>query len=77
MTLPQCFLNPMIDPTGRRGHDQLCAVDGTAAPFRHGDGRSDARHPRLRRHDRRDSIIAIGSRRSAVTGTRPGGTNSP
>ncbi len=77
MTQSQRLLHAMTDPTGRRRPDQPCAIDRTAAPFRRGDGRSDARHPTLRRHDRRDSIISIGSRRSAVTGARPGGANSP
>ncbi len=77
MTIPQRFLNAIIDPTGRYGRDRPCAIGGTEASSGRGNSRSDARHPRLRRHDRRDSIISIRSRRSAVTGARPGGANSP
>ena len=77
MTLPQCFLNPMIDPTGRYGRARPCAIGGTDASSGRGNSRSDARHPRLRRHDRRDSIISIVSRLSTVTDARPGGANSP
>ncbi len=77
MTQPQHYLNAMTDPAARRGHDQPRAIDRTAAPFRRGDDRSDARHPRLRRHDRRDSIISRCRGLSAVTDARPGGANSP
>jgi hypothetical protein len=77
MTQPQRRLNTMIDPTGRRGHDQLCAGDGTAAAFRCCNSRSDARHPRMRDQGRRDSIVSIGRRRSALPGARPGNTDSP
>jgi hypothetical protein len=77
MIQPKSFLHPMTDPTVRRGHDQLCAIDGTAASFRHGDGRSDARCPAMRDQDWRESIISVGSRRSAVTGAHPGRANSP
>jgi hypothetical protein len=77
MTQPQHYLNAMTDPAARRGHDQPCAVDGTAASFRHGDGRSDARRPNARDQDRRDSIISCCRGLSAVTDARPGGTNSP
>jgi hypothetical protein len=77
MTQPQRLLHAMTDPTGRRGHDQPCAIDGTAASFRHGDGRSDARRPNARDQDRRDSIISRSRGLSPVTDARPGGTNSP
>ncbi len=77
MTQPQHYLNAMTDPTGRRGHDQLRAIDGSAVSSGRGNSRSDARHPRLRRHDRRDSIISVCRDLSAVTDARPGGANSP
>jgi hypothetical protein len=53
MTLPQRFLNIMIDPRGRRGRDQLCAVVRAEASSGQGNSRSDARHPRMRDQDRR------------------------
>ncbi len=77
MTRPQRFLHAMIDPTGCRGHDQLCAIDQASALSGHGDSRSDARHPRMRDQGRRDSIVSIGRRRSALPGARPGNTDSP
>ena len=77
MTQPQRHLHAMIDPKGRYGRDRPCAIGGTDASSGRGDSRSGARNTSIRRHDRRDSIISIGSRRSAVTGARPGGANSP
>jgi hypothetical protein len=53
MTPPQRFLHAMIDPRGRRGRDQLCAVVKAEASSGQGNSRSDARHPRMRDQDRR------------------------
>ena len=77
MTRPQRFLHAMIDPTGCRGHDQLCAIDPASALSGHGDSRSDARHPRMRDQGRRDTIVSIGRRLSALPGARTGDADSP
>ncbi len=77
MTLPQRFLHAMIDPRGRYGYDQLCAIDETAPSSSRGDSRSDARRPRMRDQDRRDSIMSVGRGLSAVPDARPGTTDSP
>ena len=77
MTQPQRFLHAMIDPRGRRGRDQPCAFVKAEASSGRGDSRSDARHPRMRDQGRRDSIVSIGRRLSALSGNRPGITDSP
>ncbi len=77
MTLPQRLPHAMIDPTGHRGHHQLCAIVRAAASFRRGGSRSEARHTKIRNQDRRDSIISVGRGLSAVLNARPGGADSP
>ncbi len=77
MTRPQSLLHAMTDPRGRRGRDQLCAVVRAEASSGRGDSRSDARHPRMRDQGRRDSIVSIGRRLSALPGARPGDADSP
>ena len=77
MTQPQHYLNAMTDPTGRRGHDQLRAIDGSAVSSGRANSRSDARRPNARNQDRRDSIISVGRDLATVPGARPAGANSP
>jgi hypothetical protein len=77
MTQPQRFLHAMIDPRGRRGHDQLCDIVSAAASFRRGDSRSDAHRSRIRDRNRRDSIMSVSRGLSAVPHASPGGTKSP
>ncbi len=77
MTPPQRFLHAMIDPTGRRGRDQLCAVVKAEASSGRGDSRSDARRIRMRDQNQGDSIMHVGRGLSAVPGARPGGADSP
>ncbi len=77
MTQPHHLLHAMTDPTGWRGHNQLCAIDLASALPGRGDSRSDARHPRMRDQGRRDSIVSVGRRRSALPGARTGDADSP
>jgi hypothetical protein len=78
MTLPQRLLHAMTDPRARCGCNHLCAIDGTAASFRRGHGRSDALRPRMSDHKpERGRTAFIDGGLAAAPDARPGDADSP